>query len=67
MSITLFRAFGDAHMSPQSASHPYGTAHTHPTIQIPEIHAHENLLGGLLDFSDSSRDFAGSACSPTVG
>lgn len=59
MSITLLPAFGDAHMSPQSASHPYGTARTRPPLQIPETHAHGNLLGGLLDFSDSSRDFAG--------
>lgn len=50
------QAFGDAHISPQSASHQYGTAHTRSTLQIPESHANENLSGGLLAFSDSSRD-----------
>lgn len=50
------QAFGDAHISPQSASHQYGAAHTRSTLQIPESHADENLSGDLLAFSDSSRD-----------
>lgn len=50
------QAFGDAHISPQSASHQYGAAHTRANLQIPESHADENLSGGLLAFSDSSRD-----------
>lgn len=50
------QAFGDAHISPQSTSHQYGAAHTRSTLQIPESHADENLSGGLLAFSDSSRD-----------
>lgn len=51
------QAFGDAHMSPQLASHQHDTAHTLPTLQIPESQTHENLPGGLLAFSDSTRDF----------
>lgn len=50
------QASGDAPMSPQLASHQHDTAHTLPTLQIPKSHAHENLSGGLLAFSDSTRD-----------
>lgn len=49
------QAFGDAHISPKSASHQYGTARTLPTLQIPESHAHESLPGSLSAFSGSSR------------
>lgn len=47
------QVFGDAHMSPQLASHQHDTTHTLP---MPETHVHKNLQGGLLAFSDSTRD-----------
>lgn len=50
------QAFGDAHVSPQLASHQNDTTHTLPNLQIPEFHAHENISGGLLAFPDSARD-----------
>lgn len=50
------QALGDAHVSPQLASHQHDTGHTLPNLQIPESHAHENISGGLLAFSDSARD-----------
>lgn len=51
------QTFGDAHISPQLASYQHDTTHTLPTLQIQESHAHENLSGGLLAFSDSTQDF----------
>lgn len=50
------QAFGDAHMSPQLASHQHESTHTRPNLQIPESDAHENFFSDLLAFSGTARD-----------
>lgn len=55
-SFSPDQEFGDAHMSPQLASHQHDSTYTRPNLQIPESDAHENFFGDLLAFSGSSRD-----------
>lgn len=51
------QAFGNSHIHLESAIHQNGAAHSRPTLQIPEYHAHENLSGGISALTGSSRDF----------